>query len=420
MTNKGLAPPESPASLRVLVIAWIGLVLIDLLIIAASLSGYLRGWGIYSSAGFLAPQHVFGLLKVLSVSASLLCAVLSIVLASILFLRKRQDNMAVYVSFYLLLYGVVMGGPLEAALYARGISNSLAIIVQTILLTTPTIYLLCVFPTGHFVPRWSLWLVLLSIPVNVWILINPDQELLSTTRWDALLLAGGLFVILIAASYAQIYRYRFVSNLNQRVQTRWVLAGLMFWMGYLVLSTVPYTMVQNLSQQGSYPWWAPLASTSWWLSLNILPISLTIAILRSRLFDIDLLIRRTLVYSVLTGLLILIYFGSVVIFQGLFHAFTQRDSPLSVVLSTLAIAALFNPLRARIQDFIDRRFFRQKYNAAQALASFAVTARDEVELHVLSSALLEVIRENLQPDSLSLWLVEVERDSASKPFEEGN
>lgn len=420
MTNKGLAPPESPASLRVLVIAWIGLVLIDLLIIAASLSGYLRGWGIYSSAGFLAPQHVFGLLKVLSVSASLLCAVLSIVLASILFLRKRRDNMAVYVSFYLLLYGVVMGGPLEAALYARGISNSLAIIVQTILLTTPTIYLLCVFPTGHFVPRWSLWLVLLSIPVNVWILINPDQELLSTTRWDALLLAGGLFVILIAASYAQIYRYRFVSNLNQRVQTRWVLAGLMFWMGYLVLSTVPYTMVQNLSQQGSYPWWAPLASTSWWLSLNILPISLTIAILRSRLFDIDLLIRRTLVYSVLTGLLILIYFGSVVIFQGLFHAFTQRDSPLSVVLSTLAIAALFNPLRARIQDFIDRRFFRQKYNAAQALASFAVTARDEVELHVLSSALLEVIRENLQPDSLSLWLVEVERDSASKPFEEGN
>ncbi len=420
MSTEDIAFPESPPKRRVITIAWIGLVLIDLLIIAAGLPGYLRGWGIYNSAGFLAPQHVFGLLKVLSVAASLLCAVLSIILASILFLRKRQDNMAVFVSFYLLLYGVVMGGPLEAALYARGLTNSLAIIFQTILLTTPTIYLLCVFPTGHFVPHWSRWLVLVSVPVNVWVLINPDQELLSTTRWDALLLVVGLFVILVAAFYAQVYRYRFVSNTNQRVQTRWVLAGLMLWVGYLVLSTVPYTMVQNLTQQGSYPWWAPLASTSWWLSLNILPISLTIAILRSRLFDIDLLIRRTLVYSVLTGLLILVYFGSVVVFQGLFYAFTRRDSPLSVVLSTLAIAALFNPLRARVQDFIDRRFFRQKYNSAQALASFAKTARDEVELHVLSSALLEVIRENLQPDSLSLWLVEVEQDSAKKPFEEGN
>ncbi len=420
MSKEDIAFPKSPAIRRVIAIAWIGLVLIDLLIIAAGLPGYLRGWGIYNSAGFLAPQHVFGLLKVLSVAASLLCAVLSIILASILFLRKRQDNMAVFVSFYLLLYGVVMGGPLEAALYARGLTNSLAIIFQTILLTTPTIYLLCVFPTGHFVPHWSLWLVLVSVPVNVWVLINPDQELLSTTRWDALLLVVGLFVILVTAFYAQVYRYRFVSNPNQRVQTRWVLAGLMLWGGYLVLSTVPYTMVQNLTQHGSYPWWAPLASTSWWLSLNILPISLTIAILRSRLFDIDLLIRRTLVYSVLTGLLILVYFGSVVVFQGFFYAFTRRDSPLSVVLSTLAIAALFNPLRARVQDFIDRRFFRQKYNSAQALASFAKTARDEVELHVLSSALLEVIRENLQPDSLSLWLVEVEQESAKKPFEEGN
>jgi hypothetical protein len=136
----------------------------------------------------------------------------------------------------------------------------------------------------------------------------------------------------------------------------------------------------------------------------ILPICLAIAITRYRLFDIDLIIRKTLQYTVLTGLLALIYFGSVVLLQNLFENLTGQGSPIVIVLSTLAIAALFNPLRQRVQRLIDRRFFRRKFNAEQTLANFAAVARDEVDMQVLTAAMLGVVAESMQPDSVSLWL----------------
>jgi len=110
----------------------------------------------------------------------------------------------------------------------------------------------------------------------------------------------------------------------------------------------------------------------------------------------------------LTGLLALVYFGSVILLQSLTENLFGEQSPLVIVLSTLAIAALFNPLRTRIQDFIDRRFYRKKYNAEQALAQFAATARDEVELDKLTAALLGVVAEAMQSESLTLWLKQEE------------
>jgi hypothetical protein len=137
----------------------------------------------------------------------------------------------------------------------------------------------------------------------------------------------------------------------------------------------------------------------------IIPVTLGISILRYRLWDIDILIRRTLQYTLLTGLLALAYFGGVVVLQAIFSPLTgQTNSPLVTVITTLGIAALFNPLRIRVQNFIDRRFFRQKYNAEQALAQFAVTARDEVEMEKLAAALQSVVQETMQPDQVSIWL----------------
>jgi hypothetical protein len=133
-----------------------------------------------------------------------------------------------------------------------------------------------------------------------------------------------------------------------------------------------------------------------------LPIAVGIAILRYRLYDIDLIIRRTLAYSVLTGLLVLFYLGSVVLLQSLFRALVGGTSPLAIVISTLGIAALFAPLRRRVQDFIDRRFYRRKYDAAQTLARFAATARQEVELDTLTAELVQVIEETVQPEHVSL------------------
>jgi hypothetical protein len=136
------------------------------------------------------------------------------------------------------------------------------------------------------------------------------------------------------------------------------------------------------------------------------PVAIGIAILKYRLYDIDLLINRTLVYATLTGMLALVYFGGVTATQALLRTFTgQQELPqLAVVASTLLIAALFNPLRHRIQSFIDRSFYRRKYDAAKTLEGFSMKLRDETDLEALSDDLVGVVRETMQPSRVSLWL----------------
>jgi hypothetical protein len=128
--------------------------------------------------------------------------------------------------------------------------------------------------------------------------------------------------------------------------------------------------------------------------------------MRYRLWDVDLIMRRTLVYAILTGSLLLVYFGSVVVVQAVVNSLTgqEQSSQLTIALSTLLIAALFNPLRRRVQAFIDRRFYRSNYDAAQSLALFALAARDEVDMDALSAKLVEVVEETMQPEEVTLWL----------------
>ena len=141
-----------------------------------------------------------------------------------------------------------------------------------------------------------------------------------------------------------------------------------------------------------------------------LPIALTFAILQHRLWDIDLVIRRTLIYSILTAALSLVFFGVVVVLQALFDTVIgDRQNELVTVLSTLTVAALFTPLRSRVQTLIDRRFFRQRYNTENVLAAFGSTLKNEVDLNELHSSILEVVEETMQPASISLWLREREK-----------
>ena len=137
---------------------------------------------------------------------------------------------------------------------------------------------------------------------------------------------------------------------------------------------------------------------------TVMGVSLAVAILRYRLWDIDILIRRTLVYTILTAILVLVYFGLVITLEGAMRALVGEGGQIATVISTLSIAALFTPLRRRVQDTIDRRFYRQKYNAEQALAGFADAARNETDLEALTAQVVDIVEKTVQPEQVLLWL----------------
>jgi len=192
----------------------------------------------------------------------------------------------------------------------------------------------------------------------------------------------------------------------QRQQIKWVVFGISvalagFLSMQLVLGTSGADVPTSPDELVGYLIEYTFAS---YFVVLLIPISIGIAVLRHHLFDIDVIINRTLVYATLTALLALVYFGTIVVLQGLFRALMGQESQLAVVASTLAIAALFNPLRRRIQGFIDRSFYRRKYDAAKTLAAFSAKLREEPDLDALNDELVEVVRETMQPTHVSLWL----------------
>jgi PAS domain S-box-containing protein len=182
------------------------------------------------------------------------------------------------------------------------------------------------------------------------------------------------------------------------------------WFAYAVAVLATSAILAYVISESVGVVWLELASSMLVIASVVgLPVAVGIAILRYRLYNIDLLLNRTLVYGALTAVLAAVYVGSIVLFQAFFRAFTGQESQLAVVISTLAIAALFTPLRLRIQSFIDRRFYRRKYDARKTLEAFSAKLRTETDLDALRSELIAVIRETMQPTRVSLWLKVPER-----------
>jgi hypothetical protein len=209
--------------------------------------------------------------------------------------------------------------------------------------------------------------------------------------------------LMVSCFVAQVYRYRRVSGFVERQQTKWVIFGLMTTLVVLIAVSVPSLISPGLGRPGT-PYDLVLDLVSFWAVL-LIPVTLGIAIMRRRLFDIDVVVNRALVYGLLTLSLALVYLCGVASLQGLFRALTGQDSQLAVVASTLGIALLFTPLRRRIQAFMDRRFYRGKYDAAETLADFTARLRDETDLGNLSGDLTTVVRKTVQPAHVALWLV---------------
>jgi hypothetical protein len=275
--------------------------------------------------------------------------------------------------------------------------------------------LLLVFPDGRLIDRawWAvvgmaacgavLLALLLALEQTQWIVIrsldNPIEVSRSVIR-EVIRPLGNLGIVLLIVSLlcggvSLLIRVDKGSQV-ERQQIKWLAL-------FAALMAVGF----GFSDTGAWPFFVGIAA------FYCFPIGVGIAVMRYRLLDIDVVINRTLVYGSLTAILVGIYFGGVTATQTVFQALTsqQKLPQLVVVVSTLVIAALFNPLRRRIQSFIDRRFYRSKYDARKTLESFSATLRDETDLDALSDDLVGVVRETMQPAHVSLWL---RPDTASK------
>ena len=326
------------------------------------------------------------------------------VMAAVIFWRRSDDWMATLTSLALVMYGSINTFLFYANLRMQLVTNLPATFLQALAFES-TLLFLYLFPNGRFVPRW---MRALAVVYTGWALTWFIYPVANPNTWSPLLtyLAEvGWYGIGI---FAQIYRYRRDATLVQQQQIKWVVFGstaaYLGWGGFNLL----YFALPSLNRPGVPHVLYDLAGVPCVMLCQLLvPVTLGIAVLRYRLYDIDLLINRTLVYGALTGTLALVYVSSVVALQEVVRILVgQAQSEVVTVASTLAIAALFNPLRRRIQATIDRRFYRRKYDAAQVLAAFSARLRDEVDLNALTTDLLAVVEQTLQPAHVSLSVIE--------------
>jgi hypothetical protein len=319
----------------------------------------------------------------------------------LIFWRKSNEWMGLFFSLVLIIFG------------SSGISDTLQGTFLTpdspLILGLPLTLLnliqwpafgtfLLTFPTGRFAPRWSWVIVLLWIGQLGLFVLSTVVPLVGNFLWLVVLATyGSTFGI-------QVYRYLRVYDAVQRQQVKSCIYA--FFIGLIQMDV--YTVLSGLVAPLNAPdsWFQLLNGTSTAFLFAPIPLAIGVAIFHYHLWDIDLIINRTLVYGSLTVLLALIYVGLVIGLGSLLRLFTGQlaQSPVVIVASTLAIAALFHPLRHRLQALIDRRFYRRKYDAAKTVAAFSATLRTEMDLSQLSEQLIAVVQETMQPAQVSLWL----------------
>jgi hypothetical protein len=250
-----------------------------------------------------------------------------------------------------------------------------------------------VFPDGRFVPRWTRLLGAVAIPAAGLVEVSQGQSKMSL---GLTLLVWSVFWGI--GLYAQVYRYRYVSGPVQRQQTKWVALAVGLILLFVLFGIfIPYLLVPTANA------WFAVALPALLPLFLLFPASVAVAILRHHLYDIDRLLSRTLTYGLLTVVLGVLYASAVVV---LGQALNPRggDSSLAVAASTLLVAALFQPLRRRIQDMVNRRFNRRRYDAAKTIEAFSARLREQLDLDALSAELLAVVDQTMQPTKASLWL----------------
>jgi hypothetical protein len=318
---------------------------------------------------------------------------------------------------YYSVYGLAKPTSLPFPLGAAAINNWLWVPTVGLLAT----YVFLLFPDGKLPSRrwrplaWLSGVVIVSVSIGV--MLSPESldmprgirnpfglEAAPWVTTVAYAILPLLPLCMFASAVSLVLRYR-RSKGDERQQIKWIaFAASLVALTYLIAMVASFVHPSEAWTTVGSVWWLNLLTIAALLSFVTIPIAVGFAVLKYRLYDIDLIINRTLVYGSLTVTLVALYFGGIVVLQRVFVLLTGQQSTLAVVASTLLIAALFTPLRQRIQSFIDRRFYRSKYDAAKTLEAFSVQLRDETDLDALSDDLVGVVRETMQPAYVSLWL----------------
>ena len=397
--------------------AWFVFVLLGLVVFVASLPVYIAQLqsvcgGTACANGQLTPQIVKTLRNLMlsmdsyvtiRIAFTFVNALVWFIVGGLLFWRKSNDWLALIVALALVLVGTSMtlntvaGSDSVWQIPAQWVDYFSYIIL---------IFVILLFPNGRFVPRWT-WSLMIGFILLVGQYNFFRNQPATTNIWFVVPYNLIWIVLVMSVMATQFYRYIHVSNPAQRQQSKWVIFAISITLLVEVGFSIPLLFFPLLNQSDSLYWLVYNTTSSF--ALLLIPLSLGIAILRYRLWDIDIIINRTLVYGTLTATLAIVYVLLVIVLESLLHGFISQTNDIAIVASTLAIAALFQPLRKRIQTIIDRRFYRRKYDAAKTLTAFNATLRNEVDLNQLREQLIAVVQETMQPAHVSLWLRTHER-----------
>lgn len=423
-------PPPAAADSRLtgrwlvgLRVGWVAIVLFDLAVFLASIPvayAHLRGIcppvsvhgcsAAPTAGNLLALQRLHLSLNLYALSALVLAlteALLFMGVGAVIFWRKSAERLGLFISLWLIVFGAsfIADSEIGAQVLAQTPQVvGLAFHYLEGAVWPGLILFLCTFPNGRFIPRWAWLWVIASLVIAV---LPSDYPLGGPP--PLLLAAQGL--LLLGPAGFQLYRYLRISDARGRQQTKWFVFG---------VSIAFLSALISRGIGGVFPLDSPYQLLEKTLGVLIyfpIPLAIGVSILRYQLWDIDTLINKALVYGTLTALLAGVYAGLIIGLESLAGLVSdQASQPIVLVMSTLVIAALFLPLRRRIQRLIDRRFYRRKVDAEKTLAAFSAMLRDQVDLGQVRGQLLAVVDETMQPTQVSLWLLEPERRTEAPAY----
>lgn len=386
-----------------MIVMRVGWVLLTALVVGLSALGYseaLQDTSLMRSPDLERILHAAGFPVGLSIVLGLIVPfTIAIAVATVIFVKRGRDPVALTFSAAVVCWYGYIGRGLAPL---RDTRPELDPIVQAVWFIgwILMIYMIVTFPNGKFVPPWSRWLTAVGVLLLVLFPTSPDylMRFIEDRPPGGFRLIGttGLLVIAIAAFGVQGYRFRKLADWTERQQVKWALLPFVALIVYVnVVIVLPELFIEvpdtwmGAALLGSIP-------------LGIItPLGMGGAMLRFRLYDVDVLINRALVYGGLTAFLAASYLTVVILLQAVLPT---NDSDASIAISTLAVAGMFRPARARIQATIDRRFFRSRYDARKTLEDFGAQLRDEVDLEAVTEDLIGVVGSTMKPAHASLWL----------------